>query len=110
MTKRVEGSDETGLIQVLSYLNPVVIIDESHNFEANLRVDTFGRNQFARAAAVEQHHGILHRGFVDRVDVFGREAESFGAHVVDALRDEAREPHALVGGGCQREERTEQGK
>ena len=70
----------------------------------------FGRNQFARAAAVEQHHGILHRGFVDRVDVFGREAESFGAHVVDALRDEAREPHALVGGGRQREERTEQGK
>lgn len=70
----------------------------------------FGRNQFARAAAVEQHHGVLHRGFVDRVDVFGREAESFGAHVVDALRDEAREPHALVGGGCQREERTEQGK
>lgn len=39
MTKRVDGSDETGLIQVLSYLNPVVIIDESHNFEANLRVD-----------------------------------------------------------------------
>lgn len=39
MTKRVDGSDETGFIQVLSYLNPVVIIDESHNFEANLRVD-----------------------------------------------------------------------
>lgn len=39
MTKRVEGSDETGLIQVLSFLNPLVIIDESHNFEANLRVD-----------------------------------------------------------------------
>lgn len=39
MTKRVDGADETGLIQVLSYLNPVVIIDESHNFEANLRVD-----------------------------------------------------------------------
>lgn len=39
MTKRVEGSDETGLIQVLSYLKPVVIIDESHNFEADLRVD-----------------------------------------------------------------------
>ncbi|WP_418450121.1 DEAD/DEAH box helicase [Alistipes sp.] len=39
MTKRVEGSDKTGLIQVLSYLNPVVIIDESHNFEADLRVD-----------------------------------------------------------------------
>lgn len=39
MTKRVEGADETGFIQVLSYLNPAVIIDESHNFEANLRVD-----------------------------------------------------------------------
>lgn len=39
MTKRVDGADETGLIQVLSYLNAVVIIDESHNFEANLRVD-----------------------------------------------------------------------
>ena len=39
ITKRVEGADETGLIQVLSYLNPVVIIDESHNFEAALRVD-----------------------------------------------------------------------
>lgn len=39
MTKRVNGSDETGFIQVLSYLNPVVIIDESHNFEADLRVD-----------------------------------------------------------------------
>ena len=39
MTKQVEGSDETSLIQVLSYLNPVVIIDESHNFEADLRVD-----------------------------------------------------------------------
>lgn len=39
MTHRIEGADETGLIQVLSYLNPVVIIDESHNFEANLRVD-----------------------------------------------------------------------
>ncbi|HIW97428.1 MAG TPA: DEAD/DEAH box helicase family protein [Candidatus Tidjanibacter gallistercoris] len=39
MTKRIGGADETGFIQVLSYLNPVVIIDESHNFEANLRVD-----------------------------------------------------------------------
>jgi len=39
MTKRVNGAEETGFIQVLSYLNPVVIVDESHNFEANLRVD-----------------------------------------------------------------------
>lgn len=39
MTKRVEGADETSLIQVLSYLNPVVIIDESHNFEGKLRME-----------------------------------------------------------------------
>ena len=115
------------IMGIQSVLNPegyhVLIMQSNESHENELRnmkaleaqmVDgeqqPFGRNQFARAAAVEQHHGILHRGFVDRVDVFGREAESFGAHVVDALRDEAREPHALVGGGCQREERTEQGK
>ena len=35
----VEGADETALIQVISQLNPVVVIDESHNFEADLRID-----------------------------------------------------------------------
>lgn len=40
-TKRVKNSGETGLIQVLSYLNPLVIVDESHNFTADLRVDMF---------------------------------------------------------------------
>lgn len=38
-TKIVDGADETAFIQILSYLNPIVIIDESHNFEANLRID-----------------------------------------------------------------------
>lgn len=37
--KQIKDADETALIQVLSYLNPVVIIDESHNFEATLRVE-----------------------------------------------------------------------
>ena len=37
--KRIKDADETALIQVLSFLNPVVIIDESHNFEAALRVE-----------------------------------------------------------------------
>ncbi len=37
--KFVEGADETALIQVIAQLNPVVIIDESHNFEADLRID-----------------------------------------------------------------------
>lgn len=39
MTQKVEGADETSLIQVLSYLNPLVIVDESHNFTADLRVE-----------------------------------------------------------------------
>ena len=56
-----------------------------------------GRDDFARAAAVEEDHGVLHRGLVDAVDRFGREAEAFGAHIVDAPGDEARKPHALVG-------------
>ncbi|MDE5789687.1 MAG: DEAD/DEAH box helicase family protein [Muribaculaceae bacterium] len=38
-TRRVPNSGETGLIQVLSYLNPLVIVDESHNFTADLRND-----------------------------------------------------------------------
>lgn len=39
LTHKVEGADETSLMQVLSYLTPVVIVDESHNFTANLRVE-----------------------------------------------------------------------
>ena len=37
--KMIDGADETALIQVLAQLHPVVIIDESHNFEAELRID-----------------------------------------------------------------------
>ena len=39
-TPKVDGSEETGLIQVIAHLNPVVVIDESHNFTADLRVET----------------------------------------------------------------------
>ncbi len=38
--KRIDGADESSLIQVLSHLNPVMIIDESHNFEGDLRIET----------------------------------------------------------------------
>lgn len=37
--KIIEKADETALIQVIAQLNPVIIIDESHNFEADLRMD-----------------------------------------------------------------------
>jgi len=39
-TPRVKDADETSLMQVLASLNPVVVIDESHNFTADLRVET----------------------------------------------------------------------
>ncbi|MBG7611052.1 DEAD/DEAH box helicase family protein [Polaribacter sp. BAL334] len=35
----LENVDDTALIQVIAYLNPVIIIDESHNFEADLRIE-----------------------------------------------------------------------
>ncbi len=37
--KLLADIDETALFQVIAQLNPVIIIDESHNFEANLRID-----------------------------------------------------------------------
>lgn len=37
----IDGADETSLIQAIAHLNPVVIIDESHNFEAKLRIELF---------------------------------------------------------------------
>ncbi len=65
-----------------------------------------GGNQLARTAAVEKHHGVFHRSLVDRIDVVGRKAESFGAHVADAVRNQARKPHPLVGrGGREQQER-----
>ncbi len=37
--KLLPNIDETALMQVITQLNPVVVIDESHNFESNLTVD-----------------------------------------------------------------------
>ncbi|MFV0500646.1 MAG: DEAD/DEAH box helicase [Bacteroidales bacterium] len=37
--KLIEDADDTALIQVIANLNPVVIIDESHNYESTLRLD-----------------------------------------------------------------------
>jgi len=37
--KLLKDIDETSLMQVITQLNPVIIIDESHNFEADLRID-----------------------------------------------------------------------
>jgi len=37
--KMLPDVDETALIQVITQLNPVIIIDESHNFEGELRID-----------------------------------------------------------------------
>ncbi len=37
----ISGADPTALIQVIAQQNPVVIVDESHNFKADLRVELF---------------------------------------------------------------------
>lgn len=37
--KLIDGADPTALIQVIAQQNPVVIVDESHNFRADLRVE-----------------------------------------------------------------------
>ena len=37
--KLLPNVDETALMQVINQLNPVIIIDESHNFEADLRIE-----------------------------------------------------------------------
>ncbi|MDO5760973.1 MAG: DEAD/DEAH box helicase family protein, partial [Bacteroidota bacterium] len=38
-SETVNGADETSLINLLAHLNPVVIIDESHHFGSDIRVD-----------------------------------------------------------------------
>lgn len=38
-SKLIEDTDETALIQVINQLNPVIIVDESHNAESSLSVD-----------------------------------------------------------------------
>jgi len=35
----IDGADPTSLIQVIAQQNPLVIVDESHNFKADLRVE-----------------------------------------------------------------------
>ena len=37
--KLLQDIDETALMQVITQLNPVIVIDESHNFEADLRIE-----------------------------------------------------------------------
>ena len=41
--KLLPDVDETALMQVIAQLNPVIVIDESHNFEADLRVDMLNK-------------------------------------------------------------------
>ena len=36
---KVQNADETSLLQAIACLNPVVIVDESHNFGSDMRID-----------------------------------------------------------------------
>ena len=58
---------------------------------------SFRGDELGRAAVVEEHDGVFERSLVDAVNVFRSQLESFGAHIVDARRDQARQPHALIG-------------
>ena len=42
-SNKVEQADETSLIQAIACLNPVVIVDESHNFGSNMRIDALAK-------------------------------------------------------------------
>ena len=55
------------------------------------------RDDLSRAEAAKEHHGVLHRGLVDAVDVRFGQLEALCAHLADAVGHQARQPHALVG-------------
>ena len=66
---------------------------------------SFRGDELGRAAVVEEHDGVFERSLVDAVNVFRSQLESFGAHIVDARRDQARQPHALIGECRERKQR-----
>ena len=68
------------------------------------------RDNLARAEAAKKYHGILHRGFVNAVNVLGGELEALRAHILHARRNKARQPHTLIGHGGQQHEGCKQGK
>ena len=65
--KRLVNADESSLLQVLSQYSPVVIVDESHNFQADLRIDLLQeinpRFIFNLTATPRQNSNII--SFVD---------------------------------------------
>ena len=67
--KLLPDVDETALMQVITQLNPVVIIDESHNFESNLTVDMLNNINpsfvFDLTATPRQNSNII--SFVDAI-------------------------------------------
>ena len=69
LTKIVEGADGSSLIQILSFLNPTVIVDESHNFKADLRKDALTainpRFIFNLTATPRENSNII--SFVDAI-------------------------------------------
>ena len=64
-------------------------------------------DQFSRAAASEEHHGVFQGCLVDAVDVFSGEPASFAAHVVYTFCYQGGKPHSFVGAGAWRKQRNE---
>jgi len=67
--KLLSEIDETSLFQVITQLNPVIIIDESHNFEADLRIEMLNKINpsfiFDLTATPREKSNIL--SFVDAI-------------------------------------------
>ena len=62
---------------------------------------TFGRNDFARASAAEDTHGILQRYAIGIVEVVCLQLETLFLHQFDGilLLQQLEQPHAFVGLG-----------
>ena len=82
----------------------VVVLDRReflHETQAAVMVgeqQSFGRDDFARAAATELHDGVLDARLVEVEDLFRREFAAHGLHLGEVLPVEGvRQPHAFVG-------------
>jgi len=77
-------------------LHAAVLLDLSVSAVMVGQEQSFRGNHFSCAASSKQYDRILEGCLIDAVDVICSELESLCLHVVDALRDERRQPHSFV--------------
>ena len=77
-------------------LHAAVLLDLAVAAVVVRKQQAVARNHLARTAGAKEHHGVLERRLVDAVHVLGRQPETMGLHILDALGDQHRQPHSLV--------------